>query len=58
VTSHPPGQRGRALIPLLIVMFGILLGAGGLLLLHPSGTPGMSQPPRLTGPVADERDML
>jgi S1-C subfamily serine protease len=55
VTSHPPGQRGRALIPLLVVLFGILLGAGGLLLLHPFGTPGTSQPPRLPGPVANGR---
>jgi S1-C subfamily serine protease len=55
VTSHPPGQRGRAPIPLLVVLFGILLGAGGLLLLHPFGTPGTSQPPRLPGPVANGR---
>jgi S1-C subfamily serine protease len=50
-----PGPRGRALIPLLVVLLGIVLGAGGLLLLHPFGTPGAPAPTRLPSPGADGR---
>jgi S1-C subfamily serine protease len=55
VTSHLPGPRGRALIPLLVVLLGIVLGAGGLLLLHPFGTAGGSRPARPPGPAAHGR---
>jgi S1-C subfamily serine protease len=44
VRSHPPGPRNRALIPLLVVLVGVMLGAGGVLLLRPFGTPGTLRP--------------
>lgn len=50
MTSHPPGARGRALIPLLVVLLGVALGAGGVMLLRSSGTPGTSGTPGATGP--------
>jgi S1-C subfamily serine protease len=56
VRSHPPrahGPRDRALIPLLVVLVGVMLGAGGLLLLRPFGTPGTLRPsgaPGASGP--------
>ena len=37
MTSHAPGRRNRAVIPLLVVLLGAALGAGGMLLLHPFG---------------------
>jgi S1-C subfamily serine protease len=37
MTSHVPGHRNKAVIPLLVVLLGAALGAGGMLLLHPFG---------------------
>jgi S1-C subfamily serine protease len=37
MTSHVPGTRSRALIPLLVVLLGVALGAGGMLALLPFG---------------------
>ncbi|HMD92176.1 MAG TPA: trypsin-like peptidase domain-containing protein [Trebonia sp.] len=48
MTSHPPGARGRALIPLLVVLLGVALGAGGVMLLRSSGT---SSTPGAAGPA-------
>lgn len=38
MTSHVPGRRNRAFIPLLVVLLGAALGAGGMLLLRPFGS--------------------
>jgi S1-C subfamily serine protease len=48
VTSHPSGARRRALIPLLVVLLGVMLGAGGVMLLRSSGT---SSAPGAAGPA-------
>ncbi len=52
MTSHVPGPRGRAAIPLLVVLLGVVLGAGGIVLLRPFG--GLSRDPAssLTGTSA------
>jgi len=44
MTSHVPGRRKRAVIPLLVVLLGAALGIGGVLLLRPftSATPASS----------------
>src|SRR6516165_8971770 len=34
VIPHEPGPRNRTLIPLLVAVLGIVLGTGGLALLH------------------------
>lgn len=43
------------LIPLLVVLIGITLGAGGLFLLGSSGMLGAATPTRLPGPAGDGR---
>lgn len=48
MTSHPPGARGRALIPVLVVLLGVGVGAGGVLMLRSSGTRAT---PGATGPA-------
>lgn len=48
MTSHvpgAPGPRGRALVPLLVVLLGVALGAGGMVLLRPFGGGSGSAPP-------------
>ena len=42
--SHQPRPRDRALISLLVAGVGVMLGAGGVLLLRPLGTPGTPRP--------------
>lgn len=37
MTSHVPDRRNRAVIPLLVVLLGAALGAGGVVLLRPFG---------------------
>lgn len=37
MTSHVPSPRGRAVIPLLVVLLGVALGAGATALLRPFG---------------------
>lgn len=49
MTSHVPGSRGRAVIPLLVVMLGIALGAGGMMLLRPFGALSTVPSSSLTG---------
>jgi S1-C subfamily serine protease len=48
MTSHGPLRRNRAFIPLLVVLLGATLGAGGMLLLRPFGA-FSAQAPSLTG---------
>jgi len=49
MASHVPGPRSRAVIPLLVVLLGVALGAGGVLLLRPFGGLSQSSPSSLTG---------
>lgn len=49
MTSHVPGWRGRAVIPLLVVMLGVALGAGGMMLLRPFGALSRVPSSSLTG---------
>ncbi len=51
MTSHEPGRapRGRAVIPLVVVLLGVALGAAGVLLLRPFGTPAAVSSSSLTG---------
>ncbi len=49
MTSHVPGPRGRAVIPLLIVLLGVALGAGGMLLLRAFGAFSTDAPSGVTG---------
>lgn len=44
-----PGSRRGAVIPLLVVLLGVALGAGGVLLLRPFGALSTLQPSSLTG---------
>ena len=55
MTSHPQGPRSRTLIPLLVVLLGVVLGGGGVLLLHPFGMLGAAQPAQPPGPAAAGR---
>jgi S1-C subfamily serine protease len=48
MTSHGPLRRNRAFIPLLVVLLGAALGAGGMLLVRPFGA-FPAQAPSLTG---------
>jgi S1-C subfamily serine protease len=49
MASHVPSPRSRAVIPLLVVLLGVALGAGGVLLLRPFGGFSQPPPPGLTG---------
>jgi S1-C subfamily serine protease len=49
MASQVPGSRGRAVIPLLIVLLGVALGAGGVLLLRPFGALSSVPASSLTG---------
>jgi S1-C subfamily serine protease len=49
MTSHVPGHRNRAVIPLLVVLLGAALGAGGMLLLRPFG----SSPAPASSPIGN-----
>ncbi len=49
VASHTPGARGRALIPVLVVLLGVAVGIGGIVLLRSSGTPDAAGAPRQPG---------
>lgn len=48
MTSHVPGSRGRAVIPLLVMVLGVAVGAGGMLL-RPFGALSTVSSSSLTG---------